>query len=95
MDTSKNSLNGDFSFKSWFNIMWINYYIQLFILGMGITIFMSTQHPIDSINESLDDGLMAGIFTSFGFLIGPAIMGVIAYKGFYRKWVDLMTGVSE
>lgn len=73
-------LNGDHSFKKWFEIMWDNGYIPLFavaLIAFG-TIFLTLQG--------------SDLWVS---VLPLAVMGIIAYKGFYQFWNDLKNGRSR
>lgn len=94
----KDFLDGDFSFKNWFKIMWQNTYIQLFIVGFGVTVYELCifNQVIDCVNENFDaGGTFGGIATIIGVCICPIMAIVIAYKGFYQYWKDLKNGISR
>lgn len=71
---AKDYTNGDHSFKNWFKIMWKNFYIQLFLLGLAFTIYGF----IDL--EGTDQLLL---------IIPILAMIAIAYLGFYKFWKEL------
>jgi len=71
---AKDYTNGDHSFKNWFKIMWKNFYIQLFLLGLAFTIYGF----IDL--EGIDQLLL---------IIPILAMIAIAYLGFYKFWKEL------
>ena len=71
---------GDHSFKNWFKIMWLNRYIQLFIVSLLILFLM-----IFKLNgEEL-----------WALLLPISMMVVIGYKGFYQFWKDLKGGQKK
>src|SRR5437016_6306572 len=94
----KDFLNGDFSFKNWFKIMWENGYIRIFAIAFGITIYglLNIRDCINLISDNFaDGGTLGGILSIVGLLICPTICVVVAYKGFYQFWNDLKNGRSR
>ena len=79
----KDFLNGDFSFKNWFRIMWDNNYIQIFLTAL-ITNILFLIFP----DVAGDGQVFVVVFLSI-------IKLVVAYKGFYQKWNDLKNGRSR
>ncbi len=81
----KDFLNGDYSFKNWFKIMWKNWYIQLFILSIAIIIAGFVQKDF--------------FYDQNGYLIlvtiGTTMAFVISYLGFFKFWKDLKNGKSS
>lgn len=69
--------------KTWFDLMWRNGYIQLFILGAVLSIYitpMMIEESSDPDNSAIIYYLAAGI--------GPSIALLVAYKGFYQFWKE-------
>lgn len=80
MEKKQDFLDGDHSFKKWFQIMWSNNYITLFIVALAFLGFM----------------IMSLEGTQLWFCLLPiTMMGVIGYKGFYQFWNDLKNGKSR
>ncbi len=69
-------------FKMWFKIMWMNWYIQLFIICL-----IAISLVLNSGLEGLDLALAITIPTSSAL--------VIIFKGFYQFWNDLRNGRSR
>jgi hypothetical protein len=94
---AKDFLNGDHSFKNWFNIMWKNGYIFFFLLFFGLFIgeLVNLNWTLDLVIYSWDDGIGAGIATLIAVLIPPGCTIMIAYKAFYQYWQDLKGGRSR
>ena len=74
----KDLLDGDHSFKKWFQIMWSNYYIFAFMVGlamMGYIIYRKSE------------------FGTGGFCVAMSIpiliCSAVGYIGFYRFWKKL------
>lgn len=82
IDMSKDPLKGDHSFTMWFKIMWINWYIQLFIICLAaIGLVMSSD--------------LSGLDSILALAIPTTSAIVIVYKGFYQFWDDLKKGRSR
>lgn len=91
---NKDFLNGDHSFKNWLKIMWKSKAILIFIIGVIVTVGMFAN--ANEILSYMDkDDIVGVIFTVFGFLIGPMIVLIVAYKSFYQHWDDLKNGRSR
>lgn len=69
-------------FKTWFKIMWMNWYIQLFIISLTAIVLV-----LCSDLEGLDLALAIALPT--------ASASVIAFKGFYQFWNDLRNDRSR
>ena len=82
IDFSDDPLHGDHSFKMWFKIMWMNYYIQLFIICLAAIGLV--------LSSDLD-----GLDLILALAIPTAAALVICYKGFYQFWDDLKNGRSR
>lgn len=81
-NNNKDFLNEDYSFKKWFQIMWQNFYIQLFLIAIAFLLIVIWQ--VNNFNS------LGGFITMLCLPI--AIMIIIAYKGFYQFWNDLKNG---
>jgi uncharacterized membrane protein len=69
--------------RNWFAIMWQNFYIGGFIIGLAFFIAMVSPYAeLFGLDKLLS-------------LIPLAIMGFIGYKGFYQFWNDLKQGTSR
>ena len=97
MADKKDFLNGDHSFKNWFRIMWKNGYIFIFLIGFVsiITQFVKWNDMMDMIHENFDYSTFGGIACIVAILIPWAMVGIIAYKGFWQFWNDLKSGKSR
>jgi membrane protein CcdC involved in cytochrome C biogenesis len=97
MKNNKDYTNGDHSFKKWFNIMWTNGYIFLFLVGLGciITEFIMLDDVKYLISDNFKYSNFGGIITIIGLLIPWAITGLVTYKGFIQFWNDLKNGRSR
>jgi len=94
----KDFLNGDFSFKNWFKIMWGNHYIQIFLVAFGVLIYELTKvgEIGDIVSENFySGGVAGGIFTIIGLSLPLVVSVVVAYKGFWQFWNDLKNGRSR
>mgnify|MGYP007053801702 CR=1 FL=1 len=91
MKNKIDSLNGDHSFKKWFEIMWKNTYIFLFFVGLGgmICQIVLWNDMIEMLKDNYSYSIMGAIMSTIGMLIPSAITGLISYKGFYQKWKEL------
>jgi hypothetical protein len=86
------------SFKFWFALMWQNKYIQLFTIGLIITIIelINFNKCINSVPGNWsEDGALGGLMTAMAWLIGPSIVFIISYKGFYQYWNNIKKGLSN
>lgn len=82
IDMSKDPLKGDHSFSMWFKIMWINWYIQLFVISLtAIGLVLCSD--------------LNGIDQLLALAIPSASAIAIMYKGFYQFWDDLKKGRSR
>jgi len=90
-------LDGDHSFKNWFNIMWKNGYIQYFVLFLSLFIgeLANFNWVVDIIEGAFTDGVAAGIMTSFAVFLPPGAAILVAYKGLWQFWNDLKHGRSR
>jgi hypothetical protein len=97
MEKKRDYLDGDHSFKNWFRIMWKNSFIFLFLVGLGgmITQLVLWNDMIEMIRENFAFETFGGIMTIIAMLIPPAMVGIIAYKGFWQFWNDLKNGRSR
>jgi len=93
----RTDVNFERSFKFWFALQWQNSYLQLFVVALVITTleFINFGWVIDAIKDGFNDSIMGGLFSVMGCLIGPTMMSVIAYKGFYQYFDDLSKGRSR
>lgn len=69
-------------FKMWFKIMWMNWYIQLFIISLAAIALV--------LCSSLE-----GLDLALAIVIPTASATVITFKGFYQFWNDLRNGRSR
>lgn len=69
-------------FKMWFKIMWMNWYIQLFIISLAaITLVLYSD--------------LEGLDLVLAITLPTASASVIAFKGFYQFWNDLRNDRSR
>lgn len=96
MANKKDFLNGDHSFKKWFQIMWKNGYIFLFLVGLTgmITQVVMWDEMMDMIIENYSSTIGA-IAVTIAMIMPTAIVGLISYKGFWQFWNDLKNGNSR
>lgn len=89
-------LDGDFSFRNFFKIMWQNNYIQLFAVFLTIFIIelFKFNWCIDLIASSFSDGVFGGVLTILGVLLFPAGTFIITFK-VMQFWNDLKQGKSR
>lgn len=85
---------GDHSFKNWFKIMWGNHYIQLFVLFFTVLILQIVNFSwcVEVWMDCNMDGIWGTIAVSIGMAIPLLGALIIAYKGFYCFWRDLING---
>lgn len=97
MADKKDFLDGDHSFKKWFQIMWKNGYIFIFLVGMTgiVTEFVKWEDVKYTINDNFAYSTFGGIATITALLIPWAMTAVVSYKGFYQFWNDLKNGRSR
>lgn len=98
MKEKRDFLNGDHSFRNWFRIMAIkNSYFWLFLVGLGAMIaqIVLWKDMMEMIRENFAYETFGGILTIIAMLIPPAMVGIIAYKGFWQFWNDLKNGRSR
>ncbi len=97
MADKKDFLDGDHSFKKWFQIMWKNGYIFLFSVALVgiITQFIMWNGMISMIQENFDYSTFGGIAAITAMLLPWIMCGVIGYKAFYQFWNDLKKGTSR
>lgn len=97
MNNRRDFLNGDHSFKRWFQIMWKNGYIFLFLVGLGgvITQLAMWDEMMEMVRENYSYSTMGAIMVTIGMIIPVAIASVVAYKGFWQFWNDLKGGNSR
>lgn len=88
---------GDHSFKKWFEIMWKNTFIQLFVVFFVLLILQLTNLNwcAEAWLEAKNDSVGGLIMASLGMLIPLAGTLIIAYKAFYQYWNDLKNGNSR
>lgn len=63
----------DKSFKGWIKLMWSEKYLPLFIIFLFGSIAIPLYYGLD--------------YLAIDILFG-IVMVVIAYKGFYQRWID-------
>lgn len=82
-------------FKKWFQIMWSNHFIHIFVVAFGILVYQlfNLDKCYDSIIES--DGYAGQIFAIAGNLIPLSVCLIVGYKAFYQFWNDLRKGKSR
>ena len=69
-------------FKMWFKIMWMNWYIQLFIISLvAITLVLCSD--------------LEGLDLALAITLPTASALVITFKGFYQFWNDLRNDRSR
>ena len=98
METNNNSNdNIEKSFKSWFKIMWQNFFIQLFVGFFTILIIelFNFDWCVNAFNDAKSDGIPATIFACFGLALPLAGAIIVGYKGLWQYWRDLMTGKNR
>jgi len=69
-------------FKMWFKIMWMNWYIQLFIISLAAIALVLCSN-------------LEGLDLALAIAIPTASASVIIFKGFYQFWDDLKKGRSR
>lgn len=89
---SRDELNGDHSFKKWFQIMNENGYIWRFCVAFVITLYfiIRLDWVIEAIQENYnDEGMFGAIAVCVVICIPLVICILIAYLGFYKFWREL------
>lgn len=70
---------------SWFELMWKNSYIQLFLVAIAFLVILLV--------------IKDEVYEPWMFYVGIAVpigmMVMIAYKGFYQFWCDYKEGKSR
>lgn len=73
----------DKTFKNWFKIMWINRYIQLFVIGLSLVI-------TELLNVDWCKDLIFGSGTNEGFVFGVLGLfvpwGIVLSTGIFGFW---------
>lgn len=97
MAEKRDFLDGDHSFKKWFQIMFKNGYIFIFLVALSgmIAQIILWNEMIDMIRENFSYSTFGGIAATFAMLIPSLMMFIVSYKGFYQFWNDLKKGNSR
>lgn len=82
-------------FSTWFHVMWSNWYIQLFAVGLAGTVAEIASADWVAGNVAEADGAVGTAMVWLGVCVFPAVMLIVAYKGFYQFWRDLRAGRSR
>ncbi len=77
--------------KKWFNLMWSNWYLPIFIIAFVISMVeLSNLNDIfKTVKDNADaDGNFSGFLTVVAYALCPAVCCVVSYLGFYKFWKE-------
>lgn len=88
--------HGDHSFKSWFKHMWHEMYIQLFVVFFTMLVLelINIEWCVEVWLECSETtiGMIASSVCGALPMLGVII---VAYKGFFQYWKDLINGTNR
>lgn len=70
---------------SWFQLMWKNFYIQLFVIAVAMFIYL----------VFFAEDFVSPLAKIMAISVPVAMIFTIGYKGFYQFWKDYKEGKSR